>query len=149
LGGGRLRAVSPTLGKALWDVEWAGGSAGIAFAPAGNVAFLRGEDRRVYAVDIVNGRRRWVSDPIPARPPLDPVGGRLDRTLPVLAAGDVVCVRSHSDAVLIVLDREDGRERWWWRAAFGTLTMVAPVVVGQFVYVVDGDRVRALTARQT
>ncbi|UGQ14001.1 PQQ-binding-like beta-propeller repeat protein [Yinghuangia sp. ASG 101] len=148
LGGGRLRAVCPVEGKTLWDVAWAGGTVGMAFAPSGESAFLRGEDRRIYAFDIADGRRRWVSEPIPARPPLDPVGGQLDRTLPVLAAGDVVCVRSHSDAVLIVLDREDGRERWWWRAAFGTLTMVAPVVVGEFVYVVDGDRVRALTARR-
>lgn len=147
LGGGELRALRPGHAKQLWSVPWAGGTAGLSLAADAADGYLRGEDRRVHAVDLADGSVRWTSAPIPARQPLDAVGGQLDRTLPVLADGDVVCVRSHSDSVLIVLDRTDGRELWWWRAWYGTLTMVAPVVSGAFVYVVDGDRVRALTVR--
>ncbi|MCF2532742.1 outer membrane protein assembly factor BamB family protein [Yinghuangia soli] len=147
LGNGRLRALRPCGGKELWDVSWADAGAGMYLAPAGSEAYLRGEDRRVRAVDLEDGSVRWASGPIPAREPMDAVGGQLDRALPVLAEDDVVCVRSHSDSVLIVLDRSDGSERWWWRASHGTLTMVAPVVAGRCVYVVDGDVVRALTGR--
>ncbi|WP_436772833.1 outer membrane protein assembly factor BamB family protein [Yinghuangia sp. YIM S09857] len=149
LGGGEFRALRPAQAAQLWSTPWSGGTAGLSLAVDSAEAYLRGEDRRVHAVDLADGSVRWTSDPIPARRPLDAVGGQLDRTLPVLADGPLVCVRSHSDSVLIVLDRADGRELWWWRAWYGTLTMVAPVVSGAFVYVVDGDRVRALTGRDT
>ncbi|WTW97682.1 PQQ-binding-like beta-propeller repeat protein [Streptomycetaceae bacterium NBC_01309] len=147
LGGGEFRALRPAQAAQLWSIPCSGGTAGLSLAVDSAEAYLRGEDRRVHAVDLTDGSVRWTSGPIPARRPLDAVGGQLDRTLPVLADGPVVCVRSHSDSVLIVLDRTDGRELWWWRAWYGTLTMVAPVVSGAFVYVVDGDRVRALTGR--
>ncbi|MGW0660585.1 outer membrane protein assembly factor BamB family protein [Streptodolium elevatio] len=149
LGGGEFRALRPAQAAQLWSIPWSGGTAGLSLAVDSAEAYLRGEDRRVHAVDLADGSVRWTSGPIPARRPLDAVGGQLDRTLPVLADGPVVCVRSHSDSVLIVLDRTHGRELWWWRAWYGTLTMVAPVVSGAFVYVVDGDRVRALTGRDT
>ncbi|MDI2128570.1 PQQ-binding-like beta-propeller repeat protein [Yinghuangia seranimata] len=145
LGGGQLRSLCPASGAERWALPWRGGPSGMAVASAGGEAYLRGDDRRVHGIDLVDGTVRWVSDPVPAERQRDPVGGMLDRTLPILVGGDMVCVRSHGDPALTVLDRATGAERWRWRGALSSLTMVDPAIAAPYVYVPDGDEVRALT----
>jgi outer membrane protein assembly factor BamB len=141
----RLRALCAADGSEVWHATWRHGLMDLAVPQAGPEAYVRDTERRVHAIDLADGSVRWTSVPVPAAAPRDTVDDVLDRTLPALADGGLVCVRSHGAQALTALDRDDGRERWRMWSRSGTLAMVEPVIADGKVYALDGDEVRALT----
>ncbi|NUU23769.1 MAG: PQQ-binding-like beta-propeller repeat protein, partial [Streptomycetaceae bacterium] len=141
----QLRALRARDRAEMWRVKWRNGLMDLAVPPAGPEAYLRDADRCVHAIDLADGVTRWISAPVPAAEPRDMVDDVLDRTLPALAEGDLVCVRSHGAQALTALDRGDGRERWRMWSRSGALAMVEPVIADGRVYARDGAEVKALT----
>lgn len=132
---GRLRAVGADDGRILWQLDESRSEDAIAVRDGTIYISSSGDTHfgdvpaRVYALDATDGSEQWQFRS-------DPTGSFQSPAI----APDAVAMASFGGDV-IVLDREDGRQRWC--ADFGRWDVAAPAIGDDVLYVVTGDVVQA------